>query len=237
MKRIAALLISFLLSLSFVSCKKLSYESNVAASTSLSSTAITYKVITDLTVLTSEYIQKTSVASTAKETFAKITENTSEISESSSESETSTEQKKYCTIKISCNNILGNEEKLKNGKEEFLPQNGIILDTTMVEINGNETVYDVLLKVCTENICTDGCEYCRKNGIHIESEYTPGFDNYYIEGIHQVYEKDCGSKSGWMYSVNGIYPNVGCSAYTVNDGDAIEWSYTLDLGDDLGAEL
>jgi hypothetical protein len=39
-----------------------------------------------------------------------------------------------------------------------------------------------------------------------------------------------------MYSVNGTYPGLGCSGYTLADGDVIVFSYTLNLGADLGAE-
>ena len=39
-----------------------------------------------------------------------------------------------------------------------------------------------------------------------------------------------------MYSVNGAFPNYGCSQYVVQDGDIIVWHYTCDLGADLGAE-
>ena len=68
----------------------------------------------------------------------------------------------------------------------------------------------------------------------MESKWTPMYNSYYIEGINQLYEFDCGDKSGWMYSVNGWYPNYGCSSYEVKDGDKIEWRYTCDLGSDVG---
>lgn len=46
-----------------------------------------------------------------------------------------------------------------------------------------------------------------------------------------------GSLSGWMYNVNGWYPNYGCSRYQVKDGDVVEWRYTCDLGYDLGSGM
>jgi hypothetical protein len=55
-----------------------------------------------------------------------------------------------------------------------------------------------------------------------------------IAGINNLYEFDVGELSGWMYKVNGWYPNYGCSRYQVKDGDLIEWNYTCDLGRDLG---
>ena len=62
------------------------------------------------------------------------------------------------------------------------------------------------------------------------------YDSVYIEGIGNIYEFDCGPQSGWMFSVNGIYPGLGCSAYTLADDDVILFNYTCDLGADLGAD-
>ena len=113
-------------------------------------------------------------------------------------------------------------ENLKESKKEFLPADGVILRKTTVTFKEGETVFDVLKRVCKEN------------NIQMESSYTPGYDNYYIEGINQIYEKDCGTKSGWMYSVNGTFPNYGCSDYKLKNGDEVEWRYTCDLGEDIG---
>jgi hypothetical protein len=33
---------------------------------------------------------------------------------------------------------------------------------------------------------------------------------------------------------NGWFPNYGCSKYTVQDGDVINWVYTCNLGKDVG---
>ena len=56
----------------------------------------------------------------------------------------------------------------------------------------------------------------------------------YIRGINNLYEYDCGSVSGWMYKVNGDFPNVGCSDYKLSEGDSIEFLYSCDLGADIG---
>lgn len=71
----------------------------------------------------------------------------------------------------------------------------------------------------------------------MESSYTPVFNSAYIEGINNLYEFDCGEGSGWVYSVNGVYPNYGCSNYKVKPGDSIEWHYTCNYGKDVGAEV
>lgn len=148
--------------------------------------------------------------------------------------QTTASAKKYCTVRIECNTIYDNIGKLKSGKHAFLPVSGVILDDVQVELNGGESAFDVIKKACEENVCTDNCKYCKANGVQIEYTYTPAFNNYYIEGIHQIYEKDCGTQSGWMYSVNGVFPDVGTSSYSVSPGDVIVFSFTCNMGEDIG---
>ncbi len=127
-----------------------------------------------------------------------------------------------CTISISCSTILNNMKNLTAGKEEFVPSDGWILPATTVTFSKGESVHDVLKRICKDK------------GIHMESSYTPAYNSAYVEGINQLYEFDCGELSGWMYNVNGWFPNYGCSKYTVSDGDVINWVYTCDLGKDVG---
>lgn len=127
-----------------------------------------------------------------------------------------------CTVSIECSSILDNIEDLKETKKEFVPSDGWILTETEVSFKGGETAFDVLKQICGEK------------GIHMASRYTPLYKSYYVEGINQIYEFDCGKNSGWMYSVNGKYPNYGASSYKLKDGDKIEWRYTCNLGSDVG---
>ena len=130
--------------------------------------------------------------------------------------------------------IYDNFDKFKDNKKSFLTSEGVILDNVKVELSGGESAFDVIKKACEENICPDNCKYCKDSGVLIEYTYTPAFNNFYIEGIHQIYEKDCGTQSGWMYSVNGAFPDVGSSSYTVSNGDTIVLSYTCNMGEDIG---
>ena len=132
----------------------------------------------------------------------------------------------YCTIEIRCDTILDNMENLTAGKEGFVPSNGTILGTTRVAFYEGETVFDVLNRVCSSA------------GIQIEYSWTPLYDSYYIEGINYLYEFDCGELSGWMYKVNGWFPNYGCSSYNLCDDDTIVWCYTCEgLGADVGGSV
>ncbi len=57
----------------------------------------------------------------------------------------------------------------------------------------------------------------------------------YVRGINNLFEFDKGSKSGWLYEVNGKFPDRSCGTYAVKPGDVINWKYTEDLGNDRGA--
>ena len=127
---------------------------------------------------------------------------------------------KTVTIAISCKTAINNGLNKKPGFSH-LPSNGIILQNMKVEFSEGDTVFDILVKIT------------RKKGIHME--YRGSGSNTYIEGINNLYEFDGGSNSGWMYSVNGVYPNYGVGAYKVKSSDVIKFNYTCNLGADLGA--
>lgn len=131
-------------------------------------------------------------------------------------------KKLTCTLTIRCDTILDNMDKLRDGKETIVPKDGIILDTITVTFSEGESVFDVLKRVT------------RQQRIHMEFSNTPLYNSAYIEGIHNLYEFDCGNLSGWMYQVNDWFPNYGCSRYILKNGDKIEWLYTCDLGADIG---
>lgn len=125
-----------------------------------------------------------------------------------------------CTFVIECKTILDNKDKLKKGLEKYVPDDAVIFSKT-VGFDSGESVYDILRRICDEN------------SIQMEASYTPAFSSYYVEGINNLYEFDCGQGSGWMYSVNGIFPNYGCSSYKPASNDKIAFRYTCELGYDL----
>ena len=136
-----------------------------------------------------------------------------------------TKEKLTCTITIRCDTILDNMENLDPAKAPYVPENGVILREVTVEFEEGETVFDVLNRAC------------KQYNIPIEYSWTPMYDSYYIEGINNLYEFDCGTESGWMYKVNGWFPNYGCSSYYLTGGETIVWCYTCNgLGEDVGAE-
>ena len=126
------------------------------------------------------------------------------------------------TISIRCDTVLDNMDSLSDAAAGVIPADGVILAETELTLSEGESVFDLLSRAT------------RDNNVHMEYSSTPIYQSSYIEGIGNLYELDCGPLSGWMYRVNGVFPNYGCSKYAAQDGDVIEWVYTCDLGEDVG---
>lgn len=130
-----------------------------------------------------------------------------------------------CTVAIRCDTILENYDNLEPEKAGFVPDDGVILNTVRVPFAEGETALDATVRACDAY------------GIQIEYSWTPLYNSSYVEGINQLYEFDCGPESGWMFEVNGWFPNYGCSAYALKEGDAVVWAYTcVGLGADVGGQ-
>ena len=127
-----------------------------------------------------------------------------------------------CTLEIRCDTVVDTSKLENEAVIPYVPANGVILATTEVEYTPGENVFEVLKRVT------------RDQGIQMEFRDDPLYSGAYIEGINYLYEFDGGTLSGWMYKVNGQFPNYGCSQYFVEDGDEIVWMYTCDLGRDVG---
>ena len=130
-----------------------------------------------------------------------------------------------CTLSVRCDTILSNLAWLDAEKLGIVPSDGVIYAPKTVTFCEGESVFDLLLREM------------KKSKIHLEFEDTPMYNSAYIEGIANLYEFDCGELSGWMYKVNGIFPNYGCSRYQLKAGDRVEWVYTCDLGADVGGKF
>lgn len=133
-------------------------------------------------------------------------------------------QELTCSITIRCDTVLNNLDSLREEKLPYVPRDGVMLPETTVSFAEGDTVFSVLQRVCTAA------------ELQIEYSWTPLYDSYYIEGIGHLYEFDAGPESGWMYKVNGTFPNYGCSGYDLESGEEIVWTYTCaGLGADVGA--
>lgn len=71
-----------------------------------------------------------------------------------------------------------------------------------ISLQGGDTAYSVL----------------RKSGAIVSAESTQY--GIYVEGINGRFAE---GTSGWLYSVNGVKPNVGAGSYSIGEGDYINW--------------
>lgn len=115
------------------------------------------------------------------------------------------------TMSVSCETI---KDELDGGY--------IIIPETEIVLLEGDTVFTILERVLAYN--------------KIPFDYNGASGAVYVKGIADIYEMDYGEMSGWMFMVNGEFPDTGCGSYEPSDGDVIEWLYTLDIGHDIGAE-
>lgn len=197
-------------------------ESEKPKTTAISSVASTSSTA-DVSKPTEKPVFTSAPTSSASPASSKVTTTSTASSVTSTPPKPDKPIKKYdntCTFVIECKTILDNQDKLKKGLEKYVPDDAVIFSKT-VGFDSGESVYDILRRICDEN------------SIQMEASYTPAFSSYYVEGINNLYEFDCGQGSGWMYSVNGVFPNYGCSSYKPASNDKIAFRYTCELGYDL----
>jgi len=129
------------------------------------------------------------------------------------------------SLAVRCDTVLLHMDQLAAEKQSLVPDNGVLFYNAQAIAYPGENVFNVLQREM------------KQGGVHLEFTQTPLYNSAYIEGINNLYEFDLGELSGWLYKVNGEFPNYGCSRYKIQDGDIIEWLYTCDLGYDIGGHL
>ena len=170
-------------------------------------------------------VEKSEAAAVLSEEKPKTPGKEPELKEKNENKEVLNAEKQFvCSFSVNCNTVLTNIDRLDPEKHSLIPSGGILYEREEVAFSEGDTVFDVLLREMTEA------------GIHMEFAKTPVYGNVYIEGIGNFYEFDCGELSGWMYRVNGVFPNYGCDGYKLTPGDKVEWVYTCNLGRDVGGD-
>lgn len=140
---------------------------------------------------------------TTKTTTASKNESTVQTAENQT---TEAKQEQSCEFLISCKTVLSNKSALQSNYQ--VPSGGKIYEKKM-EFEEGDTVMDVL----------------KRTGVDID------ISKGYVAGIDGLYEFDCGKNSGWMYRVNGKFPNYMAGKCKLHDGDKVEWLYTCVRGD------
>lgn len=221
MKKYISLFICIVLCFSLIGCSTES-ESTEISSTSTTATS-TFAAVADATTVSEATTaaatsSTTSTAATQKTTVSKAQTTTKSAAKPNTTEKkttvttTTTTSNVTCTVTIECKNILNKMDNLKAGHEAYVPESGVMLSSYSVTVKNGATVFDAVKQACGSN--------------SISMNTTSSSYGYYIAGFNNIDEKDCGSASGWIYSVNGSMPNKSCSKYAVKSGDNIVFSYT-----------
>ena len=112
------------------------------------------------------------------------------------------------------------ESKVTLSIEKRTMGQGDTIPAMQVSLQKGDTAYTVLDRIAKEK------------GIDVLATGTG--PDVYVKTIAGLSEFDGGQKSGWMYSVNGDFPQFSAGIYTLEDGDVLRWQYTRNLGEDLG---
>lgn len=220
-KRLCALLLTIAMCFCFVSCSGNTQTVDNSLSTTSQTEAVTQAQAGEDTATTeaettadkeSTTAQSTSKAkSNNKEKENKTTVKLTTSKATTKKNEPTVKDEISCTLNVECKSILNNMDKLKDGHSEYVPANGYIIKGYTYTAKAGFTAYDALKKACDDN----GIKLTAKSSMY----------GTYVSGINNIDEFDCGSQSGWMYSINGNRPNVSASSRKINDGDEITFEY------------
>ncbi len=112
-----------------------------------------------------------------------------------------------------------NRDTVRFSVDALTIDRGYLVSQTTVTLRTGDTVWSVLERVLQEK------------GIDYTSDSSGG---RYVTSIDGIGEFDHGPGSGWMYSVNGTFPDQAMDKYRLSDGDTIRIRYTTDYGEDVG---
>ena len=103
---------------------------------------------------------------------------------------------------------------------DVIPADGIVLEYCEVWLPDGATAFDALTLAA------------RQQNVRVNGSGT--LYGVYVSAIGHIAEFGFGSMSGWLYSVNGEYPEMSCADYKLADGDAVEFHYTCDYSAGTG---
>lgn len=124
-----------------------------------------------------------------------------------------------------------NEETKKDeeNKEEEKPKFIVNINIKMVD----DIIFSSQIVLNNEVNAFDALKYyCESNSIQLG--YTSSGKLAYVNSINGIKEKSEGPSSGWMYKVNGVFPNISAGRYNLSSNDTLEWVFTKDGGKDVG---
>lgn len=123
------------------------------------------------------------------------------------------------TVSADCGNALLNmsDIEVSINPPEVIPEDGMMIYPAQVTLPEGGSAFDALLAAARRD--------------RVQVDYSGTVYGAYISGIGHVYEFGFGPMSGWLYRVNGEFASESAGAYTLSDGDVVEFIYTCQQGD------
>lgn len=126
-------------------------------------------------------------------------------------------QQATVALSVTCHNAVANGIQNWPGYSGVVPVGGVIYENGALAIVEGDTVLDALKQALKEQ----KIPLNEKHG--------------YVRSINGLSEKLRGEQSfpqsGWLYQVNGVFPNAAAGQYKLQAGDRVEWVYTCKPGD------
>lgn len=119
------------------------------------------------------------------------------------------------TVSVDCGEVLSRMDSIDPAinPPEVIPEDGVILYPCEVSVPEGGSALDALIAAA--------------RGDRVQVDYRGTSYGAYIGGIGHVYEFGFGAMSGWLYRVNGEYPQCSAGAYILSEGDVVEFVYTV----------
>ena len=108
--------------------------------------------------------------------------------------------------------------------DSYLPEYVTWVPTKTYALQENATVYDLF----TEAMKDAGLRYIGAESNYVSTIYAPS-----CLGGYALSEFTNGTRSGWMYTVNGTHVNKGLQYWTLKDGDVVIWHYVNDYAHEV----
>lgn len=116
------------------------------------------------------------------------------------------------TVSVTCKNAVGSND-LNAGI--VLPPDGILLQSIQLTLSAGQSVFEALSAACKQQNLYFG--------------YRSSSYGKYVERIGPIGEKDCGAKSGWTYTVDGVTPPLSADYYKLKKNAVIEWVFVTHI--------
>ena len=126
------------------------------------------------------------------------------------------------TFSADCKSVLGRMDTIDPSVNQpsVIPPDGVVIAECTLSLPEGSSAFDALITAARQQ--------------QVRVDYTGSSWGTYVRSIGYISEFGFGELSGWMYCVNGEFPQVYAGEFTLHEGDVVEFVYTCDLGGDVG---